>query len=922
MGSNPPSPNAPGTRLDPLDQQARAFLAAGKWRKARDEFKELCKVDRARFLPLLIQANLGLARDMAGKGQTAEATQVLAYLKTIAQPADWKPLELQLALKTGAASGAGAEILGLLSAAGPGVGEADRWRLADQLVVAFAPAPASAPAEEAVARDLAAIHQALRALGGSQFEALQESLRPVSQQSPFHHWKLWLKGLAAYYRGDSAKAARFFGELPAGSVPALAAEPLLLLLEKTQPGIPRPKPNEAALARLCQWLGTPSLARTLVQSQKAWQARNPVEAYLEIGEAWPKAFPAVEAGWAGALTDFFFKCSFQLRSQEFDDFLNFLEDLCETNNPNLVERCLALQHACLFGCTTLPASLFEEYWRKFLELRRQLWGANARLDSQALAWLGAQLAMPQAPALDPFSFWERRGSSRPKAAGPAIQALVESCELDPQNLPAALALCKLYEILRRNSDRNRLLDQLTVRFPQRKEVLVEAGRLCLERKAFKKGFDYLERARQLDLLDTSILDKILAGRLDQALANCSPAASQDKAAKTLAELEQAEALTTDDPGNFRRSRWLYLASCSVVAQGFGQEEKSAQLRERALAAAPFRAAVFLALSWLQGEWLPPKARQNWNSDWKACLKSASLEQGCLLTTLIQDLFARQKNPSQWAFAGKARRLLDFLLAAAGRPCKPETVARFLTATLPLFGSGGSGNDFERPHQLAIRQALKQDPRHPLLRLYCVKFPSLGGHYRPLAEREREVRAILAEAEQRGDSRTADQARTILKEFTPAGRPGPRPFDVPDLEDFFNDGIDDGLDDEDLRDDPDDDDGLDAFHPLIPPTVSTRLKSRLSAHFDNLPPAKVEEVMSDLLLAITAPPIARLKLEGKLVRSLPLDLVRALIKELSLEMPAPSPAPAPAPAPIPPQPPPARKKTKLPPPEDPRQTTLF
>ncbi len=913
MGTNRPTPNEPGARLDQLEQQARVFLDAGKWRKARDEFKELCKVDRARFLPLLVQANLGLAREMAGKGQTAEATQVLAYLKTIAQPADWKPLELQLALKAGAASGASTEILGLLAAGGQVAAEADRWRLADQLVAAFEPAPAANPAAEAVARDLAAIHQALRALGGSQFEALQESLRPIGQQSPFNHWKLWLKGLAAYYRGDSGKAARFFGELPAGSVPALAAEPLLLLLEKNQPGIPRPKPKEATLVRLCQWLGTPSLARTLVQSQKAWQDRCPVDAYLELAEVWPKAFPAVDAGWAGALTDFFFKCTFQLPGGEFDGFLNFLEDLCESS-ANPVERCLALQHACLSGCAILAASQLEQYWRDFLELRSQLWGANARLDSQALAWLGAQLARPEAPAPDPFSFWERRPSSRPKAAGPAIQALVESCALDPENLPAALALCKLYEILRRTSGRNRLLDQLTVRFPQRKEVLVEAGRLCLERKAFKKGFDYLERARQLDLLDTSILDKILAGRLEQALANCSPAASQDKAAKTLAELEQAEALTTDDPGNFRRGRWLYLASCSVVAQGFGQGEKSGQLRERALAAAPFRAAFFLALAWLQDEWLPPKARQNWNSDWKACLKSANLEQGCLLTTLIQDLFARQKNPSQWEFAGKARRLLDFLLAAAARPCKPETVARFLTATLPLFGSGGAGNDFERPHQLAIRQALKQDPRHPLLRLYCVQFPSLGGHYRPLAEREREVRAILAEAEQRGDSRTADQARTILKEFTPAGRPGPRPFDLPDLEDFFNDGIDDGLDDEDLLDGPDDDDGLDAFHPLIPPRASARLKSRLSAHFDNLPPAKVEEVMSDLLLAITATPIERLKLERKLVRSLPLDLVRSFIKELSLGMPAPAPAPAPAP--------PARKKTKLPPPEDPRQTTLF
>ncbi|MGH7967432.1 MAG: hypothetical protein ACREIC_01760, partial [Limisphaerales bacterium] len=56
--------------LKAAEQRGREFLAQGRWRKARDEFKPLVKADRARYLPLLIEANVGLVREMISKGQT------------------------------------------------------------------------------------------------------------------------------------------------------------------------------------------------------------------------------------------------------------------------------------------------------------------------------------------------------------------------------------------------------------------------------------------------------------------------------------------------------------------------------------------------------------------------------------------------------------------------------------------------------------------------------------------------------------------------------------------------------------------------------------------------------------------------------------------------------------------------------------
>lgn len=67
-----------------LEQSGLEFLRNGKFRKARDAFKSLSKSQPSNALPLLIEANLGLAREMMSKGLVSEANQVLAYLKTIA----------------------------------------------------------------------------------------------------------------------------------------------------------------------------------------------------------------------------------------------------------------------------------------------------------------------------------------------------------------------------------------------------------------------------------------------------------------------------------------------------------------------------------------------------------------------------------------------------------------------------------------------------------------------------------------------------------------------------------------------------------------------------------------------------------------------------------------------------------------------
>ena len=123
--------------LDPLEAEGRKHLDAKRFRKARDTFKQLCKRDRTRYLPLLVEANMGLAREMLRKGQVSEAEQVITYLKTIAAPSVLAQLEAEIAVHQGDWTAAGQAALARLSDDKTASLAEDALRWADHAVLAF-----------------------------------------------------------------------------------------------------------------------------------------------------------------------------------------------------------------------------------------------------------------------------------------------------------------------------------------------------------------------------------------------------------------------------------------------------------------------------------------------------------------------------------------------------------------------------------------------------------------------------------------------------------------------------------------------------------------------------------------------------------------------------------------------------------------
>ena len=874
----PPTAQAPVASLPAsvvaAEQRAREFLAGQKWRKARDELKPLVKADRDRFLPLLIQANLGLAREMMAKGQSSEAQQVLSYLATIAPAEQLRAVELELSGKAGADGPALPRLIAALTDTTTPLSEAERVRLADLLVLTFEPAPGDDPAGAALAVELRALQDALLALSQARWEAVTEHLRAISRRSALGHWAVFVKGLAAFYGRDLDKAERCFRSLPPDSVPERASRACLLLAGRLAPPAAGKPPPEAVLESACRLSGLPGLGRVLLQAEAHWRAGALVQSYRTFRDA-VRAFPTHGLDPLGMLAEFYFHAPFGMVERERETYMSYFDGLISRRQfKHGTEEMFTRRMFALLDAAVMPAVSLREDWESFLRNYEILHGKNPRFASLAYGWLGEQLAM-------------RKGSCSPYPGQPvelrdaqgALTILQRSIELNPDNLQSHLVLCSVHEALKQTSQRNRLLDTMTARFPDEKSVLLRAAQGCIERKAFVKGLHYLDRARQLDPLDPALPELTTVGQRRLARQHFQQR-RPDKARQILA---QTEAFLVDNPDDFNRSRWSARARHGVMEQLWGDYPESLALLAQARALAP-NGQVFVLFIHLASRFYENHrfAMSPFLADVKKELpKVAGLG---AVVRLLRVLEYWRQAPEQLPLT-EEERLVKLAFEVALR--HPFTRAEGIAA---IEGVGGSFT-FEDAVRKLLKKLLRDDPKDPQVRL--LQLTQFGAGWHPMAHQRQELDEILAEALRRRDDASVRKARELLRSLN---HPPPLP---PIMDDGWG------------EDDEDDDD---AFDPNFGPA---------GAGLPDLPAGEIEqfaEIMEQLRSASEAD---IRKLRKQRPAGMPEEFFDVLL-QMAKVLPPPSalpsrppvwpPRPPPAPRPIPPRP--------GPPPPDPNQPNLF
>ncbi len=759
---------APAPTFHPEEPRVRALLAAEKWRQARDELKTLVKADRPRFMPLLIAANVGLARKMLAGGQEAEARQVLAYLATIAPSAELRALELELAFRSAAPGQSLPKFLAALAdPVGPLV-EVERLQLADLLVLGFAPLLAATPAQTRLVAEVKAIHDALQALAERRWPALSALLRLVPHRSPLSHWVVFLKGVAAFHADQMDRAAQCFRALPLISTPTRAAVPYLTLMSETTPAVPTtavtvsaapggpPPPPEAVVDQIGRLIGAVGISGTLLRADRLWREGAAAESYRLVRDGVP-AFPQLEADWVGALTGFYFKAPHAMTGGHRTKFLNMFDGILAGKRwKNPVEAMLTYQMFALVDAAVAQPEILRRDWSSFLERRRAVRGADERLESLAYGWLGRELARTLgAPSLYP-------GPRRLRDPVGAVEMLQKSIALDPSNLAAHLHLCTVHTALKQTSERNRLLDAMTARFPEDKQVLLRAGEGCIERNAFVKGLDYLARARQLDQLDSRIPELTVSAHVQLARQQFE----QQRAEKARQSVAAAEVWLTDGPGDFFRSRWVVRVQLGVLERVWGDVARADAAEAQARTAAP-SAAVQLFYAHCAHRIFTKSARCE--SPFLPEFKDA-LRAGRSVAEIVRLL----RVSAHWSAEVEALRLGDEykLLAGAFGAALERPIIR--AEALELLERAMVDVAFDRPAGRLVQRMLRDDGQDPAFRLW--RYTLRGWAAFTDAAARAELQSILDEATRRRDEVTLRRVRPMLQSINSAPPPPPDSFD--------------------------------------------------------------------------------------------------------------------------------------------------
>jgi hypothetical protein len=750
---------------DEREGRIRGFLAQGSWRKARDEAKELCKLDRGRYLPLLVEANAGLARDMLARNLVSEARQVIAYLKTIAPRSIWESLELEAAMKSGDYSAAAADALRALD---QGRASADRLqRSADQLVLAFqtTPYPASATAVQA-----AAIQGALEAICAGDYNLAAERIRPIPHDSAFRHWKLFVKGLAACHRGDHERSAHFLAALPADSVPGRAALPYLHWLGKAEGRTRFDELPDHCRELVATLAGAAGQARLLARAEGLWQEGQIEEMYNLVRQG-IDGFPSEQPDWLGTLTDFCINCLSILPPEAHGNYEEYLHSLVAERRTRSAREAKMLWRIMALSFDFESGAPFASWpWEQFLALRTRLDGPNPRLDSQAYQWIGTIQA-----GINPLASEDYRSfaaAHMPDAKG-AMRSFRKSIEADPGNLESHLALAMVLDRLKRKGERNRLLDVLTKRFPDNKHVLMLAAGRCIDRKAFVKGLALMERALAQDKLDPEIPDRIVTSQYLQA----EELFRRGRPVDAHRALDAAEVHAVDRPDDFRRSRWTMLLRRGILDRLYGGESRAAQDLAQARSTAPSLEAYLLMghivlqryRSTQQG---PDPFAAEFDS---VCPALASAAQSALLLRVL-DFWSGKRNAPSLRIAMALVR--NYLEAAANRTFTRAEGLEVIESIQP----GG-------PHATAARRfikaLLKKDGGDPLLRLHDFQFADdlfLSAH-----SRRKKLNGIMKEAVRRKDEHAIKAIRHELDKLDSLPPP-PSSDEEFEPEDFDTPGI--------------------------------------------------------------------------------------------------------------------------------------
>jgi tetratricopeptide (TPR) repeat protein len=482
-----------------LQNRVERLLAEQHFQHSLDLAKTLHRVTpTAHTADLLVRAALGRAGQLSASNYQRDAATILSSVAAFAQaPEQVEGLALALA-ECG-------QVELALRVSQPLASSILRGRIlgsmADAAIRGCALPTACLPPDFQAHRDL--IVKAFSEVAAGQDEQARATLAGIGLTSPFLEWKVLIRGLAAYYQNDDAKALENWQRLDARRLPARLAAPFRQAIDPTFRQA-QPQEAQAQLHNLYERLQGSALSPRLRQVQQSLadprhlaQAFRQAEGLLPALQAEaPHLRPRLAACFYWAIVDHGYPEDLKryqrvFRASPEDPELNRMEALALERRGDLAQANDAWQ--CYEKGVAQRAALLPP-------------GHADRL--RALIWqhMAANAAQMRDNGM-PIGFNGFGGRGKPMGLS-AENCYKRSLELAPDQLEVHFALVHFYMEERKLGKALQAAKRLLKQFPDHVPTLELSGDLSLRKSSYRDAIDFFRRAVQASPLTTQLRRKL------------------------------------------------------------------------------------------------------------------------------------------------------------------------------------------------------------------------------------------------------------------------------------------------------------------------------------------------------------------------------------------------------------------------------
>jgi tetratricopeptide (TPR) repeat protein len=528
---------------------------------------------------VLQKATLGRARQLRNQGYVRDATTVLQNAAALAED----PLWIGQLAEEFAACGEVAHALRLLTQV-PDAPARQRIqaRAADAALLQGKVGRQLLPADLHPQFDL--IMQAFGQAEAGHDEEARATLQGIGLASSFLEWKVFLRGLLAYYQKDDSRALENWQRLDGERLPARLAAPLRFQIDREYRAA-QPAPSQRALQQQADRLGGSGLVPSL----------RTLQTHLNNEEQLPQAFRLAEGlvphlrREAPHLTPRLASCFYWavVDHGQPEDVSRYKRVFgAPADDPLLARlRALSLEDAGLLDQAHREWQTFE----KSVADNPSAWPGDLGTRTRALVWthMGHNAGnIPDLEKLDMLPPFLRDHPDRPRPLNPGAEECYRySIELAPDVLEPYEALFEHFRDKKKKGKAIQAGRRLLKRFPEHVQTLEALADLLMEKQEYPEALQLYERAARANPLERRLRRRIGAAHT----YNARTFAEQGAFEQARTEYQAALAFSDNPNDSSILCKW---AACEFKA---ANDARAEELLVQAHADAGHRLAVAFSM---------------------------------------------------------------------------------------------------------------------------------------------------------------------------------------------------------------------------------------------------------------------------------------------------------------------------------------